>query len=105
MLVRNVTIGDGRDCMLYLAWLGTGRTKVGLTATHAAATGSLNMAHWPSPGLPTVACPPSVPWNNPRTGRYSLMLAHLLGAVRPTTAAPPQGAACLHAYSIVTVRV
>lgn len=33
MLARNVTVDDGREYSLYLAWFGPGLTKVGLTAT------------------------------------------------------------------------
>ncbi|MGH3565014.1 MAG: DUF2797 domain-containing protein [Pseudonocardia sp.] len=33
MLARNVTVDDGREYALYLAWFGAGLTKVGLTAT------------------------------------------------------------------------
>ncbi|HEU0086759.1 MAG TPA: DUF2797 domain-containing protein [Pseudonocardiaceae bacterium] len=33
MLARNITVDDGREYMLYLAWFGSGLTKVGLTAT------------------------------------------------------------------------
>ncbi len=33
MLARNLTVDDGREYALYLAWFGPGLTKVGLTAT------------------------------------------------------------------------
>jgi len=33
MFARNVTLDDGREYALYLAWFGPGLTKVGLTAT------------------------------------------------------------------------